>query len=197
MTPLKKIKYCLYGNITSLFIVMVLIIVFRDKDSNYFKFGPDEDLILISVKIDTWLKWTLTLIIIALIRSCEMIIHEIGHPVLVFNIYNPDKTNINDFTKNQLYILANAIYLLSGIRGMLMTVLSITQIDLALCSVLVSWFVGVFTSRFLLNEKTYIIDSCVLEDNSNSNLTANNLNTFTRLVDDEEELTVVEKDKEK
>jgi hypothetical protein len=79
-------------------------------------------------------------------------------PILGFNVYNPDKKNIPDFSKNELQLLANSMYMISSIRAILMVVVSVTQIDIALWTVLSSEITSFFTIRMLLNEKTFNAD---------------------------------------
>ena len=86
----------------------------------------------------------------------EAIVNEIGSPILGFNVYNPDKKIITDFTKNELNFLANAMWMINGVRGVISVVITITQFDLALSSVLLSEIASIFTVRFLLNEKEFI-----------------------------------------
>ena len=39
---------------------------------------------------------------------------ELGDPVLGFTVYNPDKTEISEFSKSQLYFYSNAMYFVSN-----------------------------------------------------------------------------------
>ena len=47
------------------------------------------------------------------------------------------------------------MYLIDGIRGVLMIMVNITQIDIALFGVIISEFTSIFTIRLLLNEKKF------------------------------------------
>jgi hypothetical protein len=94
-------------------------------------YGPSKDLIVISVEIDTWKKWILLNIFIWLVKGCDVMVNEIGSPILGFRVYNPDKKIIDDFTKNQLNFLANAMWFVNGFRTILMAVITITQVDIA------------------------------------------------------------------
>jgi hypothetical protein len=47
------------------------------------------------------------------------------------------------------------MYIVSGLRNIFMMVVSISQIDLAIWSLLVGEFTSLFTIRMLLNEKTF------------------------------------------
>ena len=155
MTPNKKLKYSLIANIFILSIVSTLVFCIADDDSKYFRFGPQDDLFIISIKINTIMRYIILLILITIIKSSEVIIHEIAMPVLGFTIYNPDKKYIVDFTKNELQFYANSMYMISSIRDVFMTLISISQIDIAIYNCFISELTGVFTVRFLLNEKEF------------------------------------------
>jgi len=130
--------------------------IFRDESSTYFRFGPQDDLILISVKINTWLKWWMTFLCIGVLKIGEVIVNEIGSPILGFNVYNPDKKVITDFTKNELNLITNAMWFVNNMRSILTVVISITQFDLAFMSVIVSELTSIYTVRILLNEKEFV-----------------------------------------
>ncbi len=59
---------------------------------------------------------------------------------------------------NELNFLANTMYFVNGLRGVCMVVISISQIDIALISVIVSEITSIWTVRLLLNEKTFEYD---------------------------------------
>ena len=66
-------------------------ITFFTGNSKYFCFGPNEDFIFISVPINSYKRYGLLLFLISLNDIIKVLVSEIGEPVLVFNIYNPDK----------------------------------------------------------------------------------------------------------
>lgn len=158
MDTRKKLIYCLIGNFVAMLAVVLVVSLFKDDSSTYLRFGPSDDLILVSIKINTWGKWSGALLFIAVIRGCEVLVNEIGSPILGFNVYNPDKKVITDFTKNELNIYANTMWTLNSLRSVLMVIINITQFDLALSSVIVSELVSIFTVRMLLNEKQFVRD---------------------------------------
>jgi len=166
MDKSKKLKYCVIANILVLTMVIALSIVYRD-DSDYWNVGPNKNLIVISVHIDTLNKYFLLLLVISVINISKVVIEEIGMPILGFNIYNPDKKKINEFTKIELQLYGNAMYFTSGIRGVFMLMINIAQIDIAIFNVIVCEIASIFTIRMLLNEKTFIIknmDDTIPED---------------------------------
>ena len=146
--------------IYSLFLSIVIIIVFYFQSyDKYFRWGiPDsnkEPLVVLSVKIDNYYKYACVLGLIAGIRIIKVGVTEISDPVLSFTIYNPDKKNIEEFSKNELQFYANFLYLIDNIRYVFTLMITITQIDLALFSVLIGEITSLFTIRMLLNEKTF------------------------------------------
>jgi len=151
-----KLKLCVISNLFLLFIIIGVIIIFSSREDNYWNWGPNKDLLVISVKIDTWVKYYWLLLFIAILKISNVIISEVAHPILGFNIYNPDKKIITEFTKNQLQIYGNLMYFIDSVRGVFTILITISQVDVALVGVLISEITGIFTIRMLLNEKTFI-----------------------------------------
>lgn len=151
----KKLQLCVIGNFTLLLFIILLFIFFGNSESNYWRFGPSETLVIINVKINNYFKYCILLLIITILKIMNVVISEIAHPIISFNIYNPDKKIISEFTKNELQIYGNTMYLIDGIRGILMIMVNITQIDIALFGVIISEFTSIFTIRLLLNEKKF------------------------------------------
>ena len=157
MTPLQKVKYCLIANIGLLFII-IFFIVFCGTDSKYFRFGPNKDFIIISVSIYNYNRYFLLLTGITIMNITKVIIAEIGEPVMVFNVYNPDKKVITDFTKFQLKFYANAMFMISNTRRVFDTMITVTQIDIALFAVLIEQLTSLVTVNLLVNEKVFKLD---------------------------------------
>ena len=136
-------------------LIAVLISLFDNHTSRYWRYGPQEDLVLISVPINTHTRYWILVLLIGFFKTSQVIISEIAHPILGFNIYNPDKKEITEFTQNELQLYGNSMYLIDSIRYTLMILVSISQIDIALWGVFFSELTSLFTIRMLLNEKTF------------------------------------------
>ena len=149
-----KLKWCVRGNVSVLLMLIVVVFVF-DDDGKYARFGPSDDLIVISVKINTYAKYGALLGFMALINIIQIFSEDIGNPILGFNIFNPDKKHITDFTKDELWRDAMLMFSSGAFRSPLLMMMTISQIDVALFSVLVKELVGAITMRILLNEKTF------------------------------------------
>ena len=153
-----KLKWC--SIIYSIFLSAIIVIVFYFQSyDKYFRWGvpksDEEPLVVLSVKIDDYYKYGCVLFLIGCIRIIKVGVSEIAEPVLSFTIYNPDKKNIVDFSKNELQFYANLLYFIDNIRYIFTLMITITQIDLALFSVLIGDITTLFTIRMLLNEKTF------------------------------------------
>jgi hypothetical protein len=77
-------------------------------------------------------------------------------PILSFNIYNPDKKEIEGFTRNELQVQANIMYMFNAIRYALTLQLIIIQIDIAIISAIFSELASIPTIYLLLKDKKFI-----------------------------------------
>ena len=93
MKQLNKIRICLFLNTLLVGFISYYITNFAEN-SKYFRFGPNEDFIFISVPIDTNEKYISLLILIFFNDLIRVLVQELGEPVLGFTVYNPDKKEI-------------------------------------------------------------------------------------------------------
>lgn len=154
MTQQNKLILCILGNLFTLILVIGAVLKFEQSGS-YVQFGPNESMTVISVKIDTWHKYYMLLAFTVIINATKVLSEEMGMPILAFNIYNPHHTHIVEFGKLELQILANIMYFISAIRSVFMTMMMISQIDVALFGVIIKEMTSIVTIRMLLNEKTF------------------------------------------
>ena len=154
MPPRRKVLICLIVNSGILLVVALLIGVFAEQ-SDYWRVGWSETLSIIGVKVDSASKYLALLIILAMVNVSRVIVEEFGMPVLQFSIYNPDKTKIVEFSKRELNFYGNGMFLVSSLRNLLLTVVAITQIDIAIWALLCGEITTFFTVRMLLNEKVF------------------------------------------
>jgi hypothetical protein len=156
ISPKTRIKICIIGQLLLLVSVIIPTTLLANKESTYYRFGPNNDLIIISIKIDTWLKYGILMIYILIFRICKVFITELGMPILTFNIYNPNQKKIEDFTRMELQVLANIMFTLNAIRYALTLQLSILQIDIAIISGVFDELAAIPTIYILLNEKEFV-----------------------------------------
>ena len=73
-TPKQRLKICIVGQLLLLIAEMNTTALLANKESKYYIFGPSEDLIVISVKMDTWLLYGILLVYILVFRVCKVFV---------------------------------------------------------------------------------------------------------------------------
>ncbi len=150
-----RLRLCILSNTCLFLLITFVLIFFYDKESTYLRYGPHKDLNVVGIKINTWRHYFGLQVFLALVEITDVIINEMASPILGFNIYNPDKKEITQFTRLELQLYANSMWLLNGLKRVLMVVVSVSQIDIALLRVVYSEITSWYTIRILLLEKTF------------------------------------------
>ena len=148
-----KIKYCVIVNALLTLCVILVVLLLNDGE---FIIGPNDNLIVIGIKINTWKKYIILKMLIFTIQLLDVIVSDVGNPILAFTIFDPTRTTIVGFTKNELQFYANAMWLNSSLRSIFLLYISISQIDLALLKCIYSEFISIFTIRYLIKDKQFI-----------------------------------------
>ena len=155
-----RLKYCVFINfLLFIFIVITVVIFNNNNNNNYFKYGPNDDLDILGIKINTIDKYLYLQLFLCFVEISRAWTNEIASPILGFNIYNPDKKIIKEFTKNELQLLANIMWLINSLTNALFILITISQIDIAILRILYSEITTIFTIRLLLNDKTFIVEN--------------------------------------
>ena len=154
ITNEKKLRLCVIGNMTILLFVFILAYLFKDN-SKYWNIGPNDDLYIVSVKVNSNIKYLFLMLVIFIVNSSKTIIDSIGFSITNFNTYNPDKKIIKDFSKNELQVSTNMMSLTRNMREIFLMMASISQIDIAIYSVLVIELSNIYTVRMILNNKIF------------------------------------------
>ncbi len=156
LTQQQRLKICILGQLLLLLSVMIPTIVFANPNSSYYRFGPNDDLIIISIKIDTWFRYGILIAYIMVFRVCKVFINELGMPILNFNIYDTHRKKIKGFTRKELQIQANIMYMLNSVRYALTLQLSILQIDIAVIASVFDELAAIPTIYILLKDKVFV-----------------------------------------
>lgn len=163
MTPKQRLKICIIGQVLLLISVIVPTVLFA-TESTYYRFGPSENLIIISIKINTWRRYIILMVYILIFRIAKVFINELGMPVLTFNIYNPNQKRIEGFTRMELQVLANVMFTLNAVRYALTLQLSILQMDIAIVSGVFDELAAIPTIYILLKDKEFVREKVVEEE---------------------------------
>jgi len=156
ITQQQRLKICIIGQFLLLISVIIPTVILANKQSTYYRFGPNDDLIIISIKINTWLRYGILLVYVLIFRVCNVFVTEFGMPILGFNIYDPNKKTIEGFTRMELQVQANVMYMMNAIRYAFTLQLSIIQIDIAVISAVFSEMASIPTIYILLKDKEFI-----------------------------------------
>ena len=159
ITPKRKMKLGISANLVLLILITIPILLLNNGTSTYFRCGWHDDLVLISIPINTKLRYIVVCVYLIMIKTSGVLIGQIISPIINFNIYNPDKKVITDFSKNQLQIYGNVYYIINGFKRLMLIMVSITQIDLAMIGMLAGEIMSILTIRLLLNEKVFQVET--------------------------------------
>ena len=155
---------CVVANM-SLTLILCITVPLLGHNSKYFRWGPQTDLVVISVSINNWSTYAGVASFIVITNSVKMIVQHIGWSVLGFTTFDPYKMEIWGFnSKLELNILTNAMQVSDAIRFIFELVASTQQLDLALWSVFGAEFTGIFVVRWMLKKKKFITQPHDLEE---------------------------------
>ena len=95
-----KLRFCLITNCILVIGIAIIVAICPKVHDTYMLWGPQSDLKLLGITIDTWSRYWKFQFLPGCFQMTDMLIQELANPILGFNIYNPDKKIITDFTKN-------------------------------------------------------------------------------------------------
>jgi len=136
-----------------------------NNQDSFMNIGPNPSLIILGVKISNWYRYLLLQLIILCFQVTDTIINQFASPILGFNIYNPDKKVITEFTKFQLQFYCQSMWFINSLKGALMLLVSISQIDIAISKVIYNELAAIYTIRTLINKKIFKKPEDIINDN--------------------------------
>lgn len=111
----KRLQNCILANFALLLTIALTTIIFRDNNDTYFRIGPNNNLFIMTVKINTKIRYLFLQVFLCLSGIVRIIVNEIASPILGFNIYNLDKKVITEFSKNELQIMTNYMWSINSL----------------------------------------------------------------------------------
>src|SRR6056297_2738035 len=127
------------STVVDVLVTLGLICVFMtliDSKSSYIGIGPSEDFYVVTMQVNTWPRYIGLLIMIAIIKVSITFSSDFSYPIVHFNVYDPNKKNVENFNRFELWALTNFLFTSGSIRNVFMTVITVSRIDVA--------FFGVF-----------------------------------------------------
>lgn len=154
MKKLQRVTLCVLVNLATTGVI-VLFLVFARGDSQIWQFGPSDDLVVLSVPVNTWPVYISLISISCLLKIAEVGVNDLGTPDLGFSVYDPSVRRISGFTRLQLQLLTNSMWLLNNLSVIFKTVILVSRLDVALISTLAGETASVFTIAYLLRKKEF------------------------------------------
>ena len=150
----RKVRAALVSNAVILVLVVVLVSVCA-SGSPFWRVGWSPDLVIVSVAIDSPGKYVGLVGVLFVVEVARVLAEDIGSPILGFTVYNPDKRHISEFGKRELYFYANSMFLVTEVRRVFLTLVAISQIDIALWQVVASQSGVAIAIAYLLSTKRF------------------------------------------
>ena len=144
---------CLYANVLLLIFVAIVVLSQVDASSKYFRFGPASDFYVSGVLIDTNIKYIFLLCVILVMKIVKTVVNSFSSSKLFFRIYNENVHDLYCFGKTELELIYFILGLSSGLRSVIEFLISVTQIDIAVFSVIVAEVSSLVIVRVLLKDK--------------------------------------------
>lgn len=148
-------------NISSSAILVVIVILGRTfgGEDSYIRFGPgteDFTLTVLSLNINSWLKWSGLVALLILLTITDVVISQTAMVTVYNAIYNPSVKNVTDFRSGSaLQLYAQLMYGINSIRYILSVKVSITQVDFALITAVATQLIGIGTIYMQIKKKTF------------------------------------------
>jgi hypothetical protein len=155
----KSVLRALLFQFTMIVVFISIAIVFELTDQNhtceftlsyYFHFGPSDNLCFVSIRINTWWKWIIILLLTVVIDAVATLSAELFSPWLSNVLADPDGPPTSSY---MAHLIQQVYYVNYYLQNAIWTFVSLTQVDLLLFSMLSSNTVCFFTTRRYLKQK--------------------------------------------
>ena len=150
----QSLKYCICANILVV-VVLISTIILLGHDNPYLRIGPNVSLIILGIRIDTWIKYLMLQVFVAINEILDVGLTEIGYPFLILQVYDTDKKKIHDFTRVELQIYTNIYYIIGSVRSVFTLLITLSQVDIALLKVIYGESITIYTIRQMLKHKVF------------------------------------------
>lgn len=150
------LRLCISVNVVSLCVLFGLCLGFGENNVQFMKFGPQPSLEIFGICINTWTRYAILQALILCFQVTDVLVNEFASPILGFNVYNPDKKVITEFTKFELQCYCQTLWFVNNMKSALMLLVSISQIDIAMSKVAYAEITSIYTIRTLINKKKFL-----------------------------------------
>lgn len=154
MRILARTTICVIVNTISLIGFLCFIFIFGE---NVWQFGPSNELTVLHIKINTWEKYIIIIVISCVSKVLDVVVNDIASPNLAFTIYDSTKKVVYGFKKWHLHVLANWMWLINDTKKIVDTLILISRFDIAIITVVVSEIASIMVVSYLLSLKEKFI----------------------------------------
>lgn len=141
----------------AMFISVALIFELTDTDhscvftlSHYFHLGPSADLCFISVRINTWWKWIVILVLSMLLDAAATLAGELFSPWMSNTLGDANGPPTNKYMAHLIQQIYNINHYL---QNAIWTFVALTQVDLLIFSMLASCGICFYTTKKYIDAK--------------------------------------------
>ena len=135
-------------------IVIVFLVLNKNNNSSYLKYGPNNDLVIIGIRINNVLKYALLVFLIIINIIMRNINNEIIRPWIILNIQNTVQQIENKKECYEMSIVSNFYVWFDWFCSL---ILLFSQIDICLIDIFVDLLSTIILTRYYLKQKENII----------------------------------------
>ena len=149
------LKVCIVINLIFIILLMISFFMFENIQSNYLNVGWSNNFVFLSIIINTPLKYFILCTFITVLNMSEIFLNDVAWPIIQFSTYNPYKGVINDFSRLELEVYSNLVFFIQGAKKLVLVLVTLSQIDIAIFSLITSQISASIAINYLLNEKSF------------------------------------------
>jgi len=121
--------------------------------TNYFHFGPSDNLCFITLRLDTWVKWLIMLFLCLLLDAASTLVDETVPPWVNNVLTNPKV----EYDYCQAQAIQQLYYINFYLRSAINTFVALTQVDILLCSLACACVITAYTTHGYLQAKQPLV----------------------------------------
>ena len=151
----QRVRTGLLANTLILTAIIAIVCYMNDGTTDYFHIGWNDSLKFITCSINTSGRYFVLMLTLALMKVIETYTYEYVNPRLANPIYvYPERPELI-FGRYEFQFYANLNWLIQGVKRKLMLFIAISQIDVALVTVLVSQVTSIYTIQQIIKNKQF------------------------------------------
>ena len=152
----RKLQLCVGANILLTCSIIAIVFAMSNKNNGYMRIGPQPDLQVLNITINTWTKYILFQLCVLINQIIDLLANDIGSPIVNFTIFNPDKKVIVGYGRTEIQVYGNTMWLCNSLREVFGILILVSQVDMAILRVLYSETTSIFTIYYVLKDKQFI-----------------------------------------